>query len=148
MATLTNIRKRHGASGRRIYIDKTVEKNIARIIKFAEENIISHATLEAMEAENIRPIGDDRRYVCSIPRGFRVVYSIEDQAIGLCRHISISLGDSKSLPSKAVINEIISRFGFEGDMDDCYIWVEELRITTAINLIQPLKWDRTTSTLT
>lgn len=148
MATLSSIRKKYGASGRKLYIDEFVEREIKQIIEFAEQNIVSNSALYAAAVGDIKPVASDTRRVCSVPRGFRVIYSVEDQAIGLCRHLTVSLGDSKSLPSKAVINDLMSIFGFEGEMDDCYIWVEELRTTTAINLIQPLKWDRTTFTLT
>jgi hypothetical protein len=148
MATLSSIRKKYGASKRRLYVDEIAKEEIERVIKHAEENIVSGATLESMAAGLIKPVGDDRRHVCRLSRGFRVVYSIENQAIGLCRHLSISLGDTRSLPSLAVMNELMERFGFDGEVEDCYVWVEELRTTLAINLFQPLKWDRKTSTLT
>ena len=69
----------------------------------------------------------------------RIVFSIEEQPIGLCRHISISLDASKFLPSTKSMNKIIKKFGFEEEIDNCYVYVEEFDYANAVNIIEPIK---------
>jgi len=89
----------------------------------------------------------NRRAIISLFR--RIVYSIEEQAIGLCRHLSVSISGTTSVPNQSSLNGLVKLFGFEGDVTDCYVWVEELpHSISAVNLVQPLEWDRETSTLT
>jgi hypothetical protein len=132
----------------KLYIDSAAEREVKRVIKYAESHIVSHSALEAMVAGRVTPVGDKRGHVCTFRRNYRIVYSIEEQAIGLCRHLSVSLAQTKHVPGKAALNEILKLFGFDGDIRDCYVWVEELEHVNAVNIVQPLKWDRETSTIT
>jgi len=135
-------------TSRKLFVDSAAEREVERVIKYAENNIVSYSMLEAMVAGQVSPVGDKRGHVCVIPREYRIVYSIEEQAIGLCRHLSVSLAQSKYIPDQDALNKIIKLFGFDGEIEDCYVWVEELRHVNAVNIVQPLKWDRETSTLT
>ena len=147
MVTLSDINEQTFSKRGLRKIDEITEEMIKRVIKYAEENIVPHSMLEAMIDGHAPPVGDNKYHNCTI-RPYRVVYSIEEQAIGLCRHLSVSLPKSRSIPNLNVLNELIEMFGFEGDIHDCYVWIEDLTPIRAVNLVQPLKWDRETSTLT
>jgi len=148
MVMLSDIRESKISLTKLRRIDSITEENIERVIEYAEKNIISHSMLEAIVAGEAPPVGDNKYHACII-RPFRVVYSIEEQAIGLCRHLSVSIPKSSSVPNQDALSGLIKLFGFDGDVTDCYAWVEELpHSINAVNLVQPLKWDRETSTLT
>jgi hypothetical protein len=133
---------------RKLYINSAAKREVERVIKYAESHIVSYSALEAMVTGQISPVGDKRGHVCLIPREYRIVYSIEEQAIGLCRHLSVSLNETKYIADQNALNKILELFGFDGDISDCYVWIEELDNVNAVNIVQPLKWDRETSTLT
>ncbi|MHA1169476.1 MAG: hypothetical protein ACTSRU_16745 [Candidatus Hodarchaeales archaeon] len=146
MVTLSSMSKL--VTSRKLYIDSAAKKEVQRVVDYAESHVVSHSVLEAMVAGQVAPVGDKRGHVCTVPRNYRIVYSIEEQAIGLCRHLSVSLTQTKHVPGKAALNEILKLFGFDGDIRDCHVWVEELEHVNAVNFVQPLKWDRETSTIT
>jgi len=148
MVMLSDIRESKISTRRLRRLDSITKQEVERVIEYAEKNIVSHSTLEAMIAGQARPVGDNKLHACII-RPFRIVYSIEEQAIGLCRHLSVSISGTTSVPNQSSLNGLVKLFGFEGDVTDCYVWVEELpHSISAVNLVQPLEWDRETSTLT
>jgi hypothetical protein len=101
---------------RALLIDEITRKKIADVIRYAEENVYSMDDLLDMINGQLRPPGDDVFRVIVIPIGYRTVYSLEDQASGMCRHISISVPNSGKLPSIPAVQMIIKEFGFKNDL--------------------------------
>jgi hypothetical protein len=69
-------------------------------------------------------VGDRPEHVIMIPYGYRVVYSIEDQPVGRIKHISVSVDDSKALPSIPALAEIAGLFGFDPSLQQHQISIQ------------------------
>lgn len=108
---------------------------IKRVMDFADKHRDPIANLHARISGALPPIGDNPNFVCTLPVGFRIVYSIEQQPIGWCRHISVSV-DGAKLPNPMAVRMIADEFGF-GPMEHWdNIWVEN---NNAVNVIERLK---------
>ena len=84
-------------------------------------------------------VGDIKEYTCSIPMGFKVVFSFENQPTGWFRHISISVPDKNRLPSPQAVSMIIEEFGFPKDItDQDNVWIETQSVPNAINVIKKI----------
>jgi len=99
-------------------IDEQIRGFIERVLNYAEENKISFDMTKEMIAGTRPPIGDNRNYVCYIPVGFRVAYSIEEQPCGWCRHMSVSVSTKDRVPSIPAVEMLMKEFGFEGTIND------------------------------
>lgn len=88
-------------------------------------------------------VGDDPNYICYIEQGYRIVYSIEQQPIGWCRHLSVSVDDTNKLPHPAAIELLMEEFGFRCKLKECLnTWIEEnvlLPTGIAVNAINILQ---------
>ena len=51
-------------------------------------------------------------FTMEIPMGYTATYTVEEQPMGLCRHLSVSVPNEK-MPNPAAVQEIMSLFGFE-----------------------------------
>lgn len=90
------------------------EKGVAEhLIQHAEANAISIDRLKQMIAGKERPIGDDPKHVAHLTNGYRVVFSVEDQKFGRCRHVSISVSGDGRFPHPAAVNMILELFEFK-----------------------------------
>jgi len=108
---------------------------VIKVISYAQEHKYSMGDLRrVMEGIN-PPAGDNPRHVCHFFHGYKVVYSIEEQPLGLCHHLSVSI-DSE-LPCVEAVEAIMKEFGIIGTIYDClHTWIEEDR---AINLLQKIE---------
>jgi hypothetical protein len=75
-----------------------------------------------------------------IALGYRAAISFEEQPVGLCRHLSISVDAPGLLPSPESVVMIAEAFGFRGPiLNASMFWVEEFEPgREAINLVQPV----------
>lgn len=80
----------------------------------------------------------DRGEQIVIPNGYLVMLSFEEQPDGIMRHLSVSLVDSKKMPSPEAVDMILSEFGFDTiPMRTSRIWMEEFEPGRfAINVCQ------------
>lgn len=91
----------------------TDKKSIANLIQLAKKKPVPLDVLKKAIAGDVSPIGDDPRWTVDLKAGkqrYRVVYSHEEQRIGLMRHISISSDKTLKLED---VNDILRRFGFD-----------------------------------
>jgi len=111
---------------------------IRRIIEHAERNIVSLERLQRMVAGHEAPIGDSSDFVCVIPVGYRCVYSLEEQPMGICRHLSISVVGDGAAPNEAAVAMLATEFGFRDGMKGAdQLWTESIGPgKVAINLMQ------------
>ena len=76
-----------------------------------------------------------------IPDHYRLTYSVERQPCGLCRHLSVSVGEPAQslLPHPGALRILGGLFGFMGSLADWMVWEEKspegLR---AVNVLQPI----------
>jgi len=113
--------------------------DITNLINVAENNVQTLDMLkETMEGKR-EAIGYDKNHTCHI-LGYRVVFSIEEQPIGNCRHISISNETNVHMIDE--INTIIKAFGFVTDVnvsdDISHKYLEETNDTQSINIIEKI----------
>lgn len=125
-----------------LVLDPPAKSEIQKVISFAEGNRIDLYEMKKIRDGLRRPVGDFPEYVCFLSDNYRVVYCIEEQPLGWCRHISVSIGQKK-LPSIPAVELIMDEFGFVPNIQGCVnVWLEEDVTTptgdkvTAVNVLQ------------
>lgn len=111
---------------------------IASCIRNAEKHRIPLSEMKKRAAGEGSPVGDNPDFICYVTDGYRVAYSIEEQPVGWCRHISVSVDTPKKLPHIGAFEMIMGEFGFRGGVQDCdKVWVKEITDTLqAVNAVQ------------
>jgi hypothetical protein len=116
-----------------LIIDDKVKLRVAEMIERARQHPV---LLEQLKGG---AINDDRHVITLADRKpgherppsqhlvlgtYRVAFSIEQQSIGMCRHLSISTMRAGSVPNMPVVDEVTALFGFvEGA--PTRTWLEE-----------------------
>lgn len=115
---------------RPLIIDELAREKIRKLILNAEQNVIKID--ETLDIFNLQApiVGDRKGFSCTLPIGYRVVYSIEEhpnnkREIKKVRHISISIDSPGKLPNPAAVETLIKEIGFKNEMHDCMIKVRE-----------------------
>ena len=73
-----------------------------------------------------------------LPGGYRASISFEQQPIGLCRHLSVSVDTPGRVPNLLAVGMIAEAFGFVKGMER-KIWVEEFDPGHhAVNVVEPV----------
>ena len=85
---------------RLMQINKETEEDIAKVLKYADEHRFTVAKMKLLVSGDIESPGDNPDYMLHINDGFRVVYSLEEQPMGWCHHISVSVDKKKKLLMK------------------------------------------------
>ena len=111
---------------------------IRRVIDHAARNVISRDRLQRTIAGEEKPVGDNPDFACVIPVGYRCVYSLEEQPLGVCRHLSISVLGEGGAPNEAAVEMLATEFGFRGGLEDmAHVWTEPVSAgKIAVNLLQ------------
>lgn len=113
---------------------------IARVMEYAEANVVKLADIREVIEGKRAPAGDIPEHVCVIPVGFRAVFSMEEQAVGLCRHLSVSIdGPADKVPNPEAVRALMEEFGFEGTLEDACVWSEPFGEGVAINVMEQVK---------
>jgi len=116
-----------------LIIDCQDREIIKKVLDFAKNHPVTRKQL----TEKSIIVGNISDYVCKIPDGFRIVFSFEDQPIGWCRHLSVSIPDRTKLPSQPAVEMIMKEFGFTGTINDqTNVWIETDVTPHAVNIIQ------------
>lgn len=124
---------------RALVITPAVKRHVSRVREFAESNPISLYQIKKIIEGVSPPPGDDDRFVCAIPRGFRCVYTVETHMNDTTvRHLSVSVDAPDKYPMPVAINEIMKLFGFTGVVGDAGIKVYTEEGVEAVNVIERL----------
>jgi hypothetical protein len=131
---------------RALFITERVREEIKRLKERASANPtriqqVMESALEANEKTDVKlsdwkPEQRDAlaEYII-IPMGYRVAYSVEEQPIGMCGHLSISVDKKGKLPSIDAISAIAQEFGMFADN----AWLEEFEPGhKAVNIVSLL----------
>lgn len=123
---------------RLLLISEEQRSKIAQVTAYADLHPFPKVFMREREKmqDAIPPAGANPNHVCHIPQGFRCVYTIEEQPVGWCRHLSVSVDDPEKMPSIEAIEVLILEFGFTGRLRDCYVYMEEDISPKAVNIIQ------------
>jgi hypothetical protein len=124
-------------------LDDNLKAEIKRLSDFAEAHPIPWDEFEA-RMNGSTPVGNDANRSSTLPFGFRMVYSIEenkDQNTGRnlwTKHLSISVDTPGRFPSIPVVKIIIGLFGFPA-LERCQTWIEDNRAINIVTLTDPPK---------
>jgi hypothetical protein len=110
-------------------------KEIARVVAYAEAHLIDlHAIVRSL-GDRTTIVGNNPEHFCIVPVGYRCVFNIEQQPLGICRHLSVSVLGEGCAPNE----HLMGQFGFTGGFKDLTrMWIEELdgKKKIAINVLQ------------
>lgn len=109
---------------------------IKELIEFAEDNVSTYEDLIDRSNNPDKAVGLNEKHNCIIDGGYRIVYSVEEQSFGKCKHISITYNDD--LPSIPDAEIIMKEFGMNSDLRASHIYQEKIDGGHAINFIQPI----------
>lgn len=121
---------------RPLIIGPDEKKNIKAVIDYANKHPYTIKLLQKIMEGKLQPPGDDKNHVAHIPFGYRCVYSIELQKVGIFRHLSISVDADGKWPNEYAVKAIAKEFGFRGDLSDWILFPE--KEIEAINIMQRL----------
>lgn len=97
---------------RPLVLDDSSKALVADVVQFAEAHRMSIDTLKAVVAGDIEPPGSNSNFSCTVPIGYRCVYTIEQQPkLGWCRHLSVSVLNGPA-PNEHAVNMLLKEFGF------------------------------------
>lgn len=114
-----------------LYIDEAKRAEIEEAVRRAEAKPIPFATLAGaiLPDRDVIALADRKpgferpasEHVL-IPRGYRAAFSIEEQPVGLCLHLSISVDKKGKVPNEHAVKEIAAAYGITS-FDR--VWLEE-----------------------
>lgn len=120
-----------------LVIDAAVRERIATVKQHASWNISSTDEIKKAVKTGYA-VGHDPAFVVEMHVGFRAVYSQDELPIGLCHHLSVSIGVPDRAPSPEAVQMIMDEFGFGRKLTDCVVWLEERDI---VNVVAPINCD-------
>lgn len=121
-------------------INEYTKKEIAKVIKYSKNNIYDESMLKLIHTGDLFPAGDNPNHLVHIHDGYRVIYSLEKQPVGLCHHISISIEDQDKYPHPEAVKMILKEFNMSDNLEiNLKIWKE--KGWNAINILQKVKND-------
>lgn len=108
-----------------LQIGATEREAIKKLMAYADLNTISLEAIKKTISGGMPGIGDNEDHVLYLHEGFRVVFSYEEQPVGKCAHISISVDDPNKLPHPEAVKMIMAEFGMGTIEDAINTWAEE-----------------------
>ena len=111
----------------------------------------ARAEAAPMSLEMVRALAEGRtppedlntELTVTIPHGVVVSFTLETQAQGLLRHLSVSVS-GPHMPHPLVVEEMMPFLGFVNGLWECKTWIEDCRDgTKAINVLEPEDGDWT-----
>lgn len=128
--------RRQIAAAKQKAAKRPIKMETLRDMQFTEDRSVQH--LSDRPANFNRP----PTHSVDIPFGFRAAYSIEEQPVGICAHLSIGTEGRRqkgAMPSEQVVKMIAEAFGISYP-PNMRMWVEEYEPGEfAINLLHLLE---------
>ena len=122
-----------------LMVGEAEKQQIKNLIAFAALHPYSTEQLKKIIAGELKAPGDSALNNISLPVGFNVTYTVEEQPFGKARHISVSVDRPGKLPAPEAVDMILEEFGFRGRLMDktpgVHFWVEAEK---AINVVEAL----------
>ena len=131
-----------------LVITDEYREQIAALREYAKNNVVTLQQIKDTIAGKRDPIGDTSEHSLTMGN-HRVVFSLEEQPVGLMKHLSVSVLGNEVLPHPESILLIMKEFGFQTtklpDMSkilkheepDCVIWKEAVgKGFEAINVLE------------
>ncbi len=135
-----NENKNFNMTARPLIIDDNIREQFAELVRFAEKNPYTTDNILDIINEEMIPAGETEGYYINMPFGYRVVYCIEQQPVGDVRHLSIIVNERGALPSTIAVKEIMKLIGFENELEECHVALEEVDTNwNAVNVLEIIK---------
>lgn len=113
------------------------KKRIQDLIEFARQHPFSIEAIKKIIDGKAPPPGDMKGFTIQIPFGFKCVFTIEQQSIGQCKHLSVSVPKKGRWPSIEAMQMLMVEFGFIGNITNLVagtVYKEDE--SEAVNVIQ------------
>jgi hypothetical protein len=111
---------------RALIIDDEARDKIKTVVAYAEANRHTIERMKRLASGDATPAGKNESNVLKLDHGYKVVFSIEEQAMGWCRHLSVSVNTPGRYPNEQAVLMIMSEFGMGNRFEDCLkVWLEE-----------------------
>ena len=116
-------------------INDDTKEDIKKVKAYANEHKLTKGELLETMAGIKEDVGDDPDHVIHIHDGYRVVYSIEEQQIGDCHHLSVSIDRKGKWPQPTAVEMILEEFGMKKLDESLAVWPEDI----AVNVLQKVE---------
>lgn len=121
---------------RPMLIGPHVRERIAEVIAYAEAHRFSLHDLHRIMVHPEQAAGTNPAFVVEVPMGFKVVFTIEEQPMGLSRHLSVSV-DGENWPNEIAVQELGREFGFKTPYEKWLKYLEkESRAVSVLELYE------------
>ena len=136
---------------RPLIIDQKATEAIQSVIKYADEHRVDLDAMKKAVEDQKTSAADDPSHICYLTKGYRIVFSIEQQKDeSWYRHLSVSVDDPEKMPSIPAVELIMEQFGFEssGKMnihEADHVWIEKniyvfnVGNVDAVNVLQRIR---------
>lgn len=122
-----------------LVINEEIIKEIKKLVEYAEANILTIDDLLDIQNGDKEIVGNLEQHMIHIPMGYKIVYSVEMQPAGKCRHLSMSVNSKSGLPIPEAAKEIMQIIGYKNPLDKCTIWMEDIgNNKKAINILEKI----------
>jgi hypothetical protein len=107
-----------------LILDENTRAIAKKVLDYAEANPFTMEEMIKVIHGQAPTAGEREGHICQIPKGFRVVFSYEEQKIGRVKHISISVDTPAALPNTEAVQQIMLLFGFKKQLEDNMVDIE------------------------
>lgn len=108
-------------------IDNNIREQLSKLADYAEAHIMSMDDLmDIINGDEKLIAGNNPEHTITLPFGYRVVLSLEDQPAGIVRHLSVFLDKPYVYPSPTAVQAIMDMLRFTKDLDNCIVSIVEL----------------------
>lgn len=98
---------------RPLIINAEIRKVLQGIVIYAESNPFTMDDMLDMFNLEIPDVSNRQGYSCVIPDGYHITYSIEEQAKGRVRHLSVYVPADNKLPNVTAVEAIMREMSFK-----------------------------------
>ena len=124
---------------RPLIIGERERAQIKKVLAHADVHRASIHDLIAIVKGNREPPGNDPAFTVHLPVGYKVVFTIEQQPIGWCRHLSVSVATAGCYPATEAVEALAEAFGFRHKLKDQQWSIGLEKSVQAVNIIEKLE---------
>lgn len=119
-----------------LILDDRAKERIEKIIDYAHRHPLSMDDMLDIMNKAQEPPGNNPEHV-TIIGNVKCVYSEEQQNVGLCKHLSISVNNPGSLPNPEIVKQILLLFNIHTKLEECMVDLEEFAPGhQAVNIVE------------
>lgn len=120
-----------------LIISQLEKECLAKLKIYAESHPLNTDDLLDLINGGIPP-GERDEFVCFIPNGFKVVYTVEPAKNGeLTRHMSLSINLPGRAPNEHACQMVMEELGFKNKLvgGKCAVWLEQENVVNIVEYI-------------